>query len=75
MGRACCTDGRWEEAYKILIGKREGKRLCVRPKIRWEDNIIWDLKEVNYEGDWKILAKDRVTWPAYVLVAMNLQFP
>ena len=31
-----------------------------RPKIRWENNIIKDLKKVDYEGDWKILAQDGV---------------
>ena len=46
-----------------------------RPKIKWEDNIIWDLKEVDYEGDWKTLAQDRVTWSAYILAAMNLRVP
>ena len=34
---------------------------CGRLKIRWENNIIWDLKEVDYEGDQKTLAQDRVT--------------
>ena len=37
------------------------------------DNIIRDLKEVDYEGDWKALAQDRLTWCAYVLAAMNLR--
>ena len=35
---------------------------------------IWDFKEIDYEGDWKRLARERVTWHAYVLVAMNLGF-
>ena len=48
---------------------------CGRPKIRWEDNIIMDLKEIDYEGDWKTLSRDMVTMPAYVLVAMNLWVP
>ena len=48
-----------EEGHKLLLRKRERTRPCGRPKIRWEDNTIWDLKEVNYEGDWKTLAQDR----------------
>jgi hypothetical protein len=32
-------------AYKILIGKLEGKRLYLRPRRRWEKNIKMDLKE------------------------------
>ena len=38
--------------HKLLVGKPEGKRPRGRLKIRW-DNFIWDLKEVDYEGDWK----------------------
>ena len=30
---------------------------CGRPKIRWEDNIIWDLKAVDYEVIGKHLSK------------------
>ena len=56
-------------AHKILLRKPEGKRPRGRPKIRWEDNIVRDLKEVDYEGNWKILAQDRVKWRAYALVA------
>ena len=48
-------------AHRLLIGKPEGKRPRDKPKIRWEDNIILDLKEVDYEGEWKTLAQDRVT--------------
>ena len=64
-------DGR--RAHKILLGKPEGMHPRDRPEFRWEDNIIRDLKEVDYEGDWKTLTQDRVIWRAYVLAAMNLQ--
>jgi hypothetical protein len=47
MGRACCTQIR--NAYSILLGKPEGKRPLVRPKCRWEDNIIMDLREIRWE--------------------------
>mgnify|MGYP000604360692 CR=1 FL=1 len=40
-----------------------------------KDNIIRDLKEVDYEGDWKTLDQNRVTWRAYVLAAMNFWVP
>jgi hypothetical protein len=35
-------------AYKILIGKLEGKRPLARPKHRWEGNIKMDLKGVGW---------------------------
>ena len=56
-------------AYKLLLEKPEGKCSCGRLKITWEDNIIRDLKETDYEGNWKTLAHHRVMWCAYVLAA------
>jgi hypothetical protein len=37
--------GEMRNAYKILIGKPEGKRPFGKPRRRWEDNIMVDLKE------------------------------
>jgi hypothetical protein len=34
-------------AYKILVGKSEGKRQLVRPRCRWADNIKMDLREIG----------------------------
>ena len=34
-------------AYRILVGKPEGKRPLGRPRRRWEDNIKMDLREVG----------------------------
>ena len=34
-------------AHKLLLGKPDRKS----PKLRWEDNIIWVLKEVEYKGE------------------------
>jgi len=30
-----------------------------RPRHRWEDNIMMDLQEVGWGGDWMELAQDR----------------
>jgi hypothetical protein len=38
-------------AYKILVGKPEGKRPLGRPRSRWEDNIEMDLTEKR-SGVW-----------------------
>ena len=48
-------DGR--RAHKFLLGKPEEKCPRGRPKIRWEDNTIWDLKEMDYEVIGKHLPK------------------
>ena len=50
-------DGR--SAHKILLGKPEVTSPLERPKIRWKDNIIRDLEEIDCQGDWKTLAQDR----------------
>ena len=34
-------------AFKILTGKPTGKRPLGRPRRRWEDCIIMDLKEIG----------------------------
>jgi hypothetical protein len=35
------------DAYRILVGKPEGKRPLGRPGRRWEDNMKLDLREVG----------------------------
>jgi hypothetical protein len=37
-------------AYRVLVGKPEGKRSLVRPRHRWDDNIKMDLQEVKWRG-------------------------
>ncbi|KAJ4433499.1 hypothetical protein ANN_15803 [Periplaneta americana] len=47
-------------AYRVLVGRPEGKRPLGRPRRRWEDNIKMDLREVGYDDrDWINLAQDR----------------
>jgi len=71
---ACMGEGRG--VYRVLVGKREGKRLLGRHRIRWEDNIKIDLKEVGCEVmDWIELAQDRDRWRALVNAVMNLRVP
>jgi hypothetical protein len=33
--------------YRVLVGTPEGKRPLGRPRLRWEDNVKMDLKEVG----------------------------
>ena len=37
-------------AYRVLVGKHEGKKPLGRPNHRWEDNIKMDLQEVGCGG-------------------------
>jgi hypothetical protein len=37
-------------AYRILVGKPEGKRQLERPRRRWVDNIRIDLREIEWDG-------------------------
>jgi hypothetical protein len=43
VGRACSTNGEKRNAYRILVGKPEGKRPLGRPRRRWVDSIKKDL--------------------------------
>jgi hypothetical protein len=62
--------------YRVLVGKREGKRSLGRPRHRWENNIRMDLQEVGCGGmDCIGLAQDRDRWRAIVYTVMNLQVP
>jgi hypothetical protein len=47
-------------AYRILVGKPEGKRPLGRPRDMWVDNIKMDLREIGWDVmDWTDLAQDR----------------
>jgi len=44
-----------------LVGKPEGKRPLGRPRRRWENDIMIDIKEIGIDGaNWIQLARDRV---------------
>ena len=74
MGGACSTYGERRDVYRVLVGKPEGKRPLVRPRRRWEDNIMMDLQEVGCgDMDWNELVQDRDRWRALVNAVMNLQ--
>jgi hypothetical protein len=46
MGRARSTNGEKRNAYRILVGKPEGKRPLERRRRRWVDNIKMDLRQI-----------------------------
>jgi hypothetical protein len=59
-------------AYNILVGKPERKRLLGRPRRRWEGNIRMDLRGIGWGGvDWIHLDRNRDQWWALVNTVMN----
>jgi hypothetical protein len=49
--------GEKKNAYRLLVGKPEGKSPLGRPRRRWVDNIRMDLAEVGWSDvDWISLA-------------------
>jgi hypothetical protein len=57
--------GEKRNAYTILVGKKEGKRLLGRPRRRWMDNIKVDLVEIEWNDmDWIDLAQNSDHWRA-----------
>ena len=63
-------------AYRVSVGKPDGKRQLGRPRRRWVDNIRVDLQEVGCGYvDWIGLAQDRERWRTLVSAVMNLRVP
>ena len=61
-------------AYKVFVGKPEGKRPLGRPRYRWEYNIKMDLREVDCDpGDLITPTEDRLQWRACVRAVVNLR--
>jgi hypothetical protein len=66
--------GEKRNAYRILVGKPEGKKPLGIPRRRWEDNIRMDLREIGWGGmDWIYLAQDRDQWRDLLNTVMNLR--
>jgi hypothetical protein len=71
---ACMGEGRG--AYRVLVGRPEGKRPLGRPGCRWEDNMKRNLREVGIDRvNWIQLAQDRVQWWVFLNMVMNLWVP
>jgi hypothetical protein len=63
--------GEKRNAYRLLVGKPEGKRPLGRV-----DNIKMDPTEIGWGGaDWIDPAQDRDQWKALVNTVMNLRVP
>jgi hypothetical protein len=68
--------GEKNNAYRLLVGKPEGKRPLGRPGCRWMDNIKMEILEIELNVvDWIGLAQHRSRWRALVNSVMNLRVP
>jgi hypothetical protein len=66
--------GAKRNAYRIFVGKSEGKRPLGRLRRRWVDNIKIDFREIGWDGmDWIDLAEDRNQRRALVNTVVNLR--
>jgi hypothetical protein len=66
--------GEKRNAYRLLAGKPEGKKLLGRPRHRWVDNITMDLIEVGWgDVDWIGLAQDRNSCRGLVNSVLNFR--
>jgi hypothetical protein len=55
--------GEKKNAWRVLVGKPEGKRPMGRPRRRWVDNIKMDLTEIGCAAmDWIYLTQNRDQW-------------
>jgi hypothetical protein len=76
MGGPCSTNGEKRNAYRLLMGKPDGKRPLRRPRSRWVDNIRMDLGEVGWgDVDWIGLSKDRNRRRDLVNSVLKLRVP
>jgi hypothetical protein len=76
MGQVCGTNGEERDAYRILVGKPEGKRPLGRPRRRCVDDIKLDHRNIVWDGvDCIDLAQDRDQWRDLVNTVMNLRVP
>jgi hypothetical protein len=68
----------WEGrgVHRVLVGRSERKRPLERPRLRWEDNITLDLREIGIDGaNWIRLDQDEVQWRFFVNTVLNLHVP
>jgi hypothetical protein len=68
--------GEKRNAYRLVVGKPEGKRPLGTPRRRCLNNIRMDLGEMVWGGvDWIGLAQGRAKWRTLVNSVLNLWVP
>jgi hypothetical protein len=65
--------GEKRNAYRVVLGKPEGKRPLGRRRHRWQNDIKMDLRELSWGGtDWIHLAQDHEQRWALMNTILNL---
>jgi hypothetical protein len=68
--------GEKKNAYRLLVGKPEGRRPLRRPRRRWLDNIRMDLGEVGWcDVDCIGVAQDTDRWRVLGKSVLKLRIP
>jgi hypothetical protein len=62
--------GKKRGAYRVMVGKLEGKRLIARPRCKWKDSIKNGSVRNLGDMDWIGLAEDRDKWQALMDMVM-----
>jgi hypothetical protein len=63
-------------AYRVLLGRPDGKRPRGRCRHRWMQNIKMDLKEVGWRGvNWIDLPQDTASWHVVINAVRNPWVP
>jgi hypothetical protein len=76
MGGTCSTNEEKRNAYRLLVGKPEGRRPLGSTRRKWLDNIRMDLVEVGWGDVDRIgLAQGRDRWRALANSVLNLRVP
>jgi hypothetical protein len=73
MSRTCSTNGVKRNAYRILVGKVEGKKPLGGPRHRWVNIVKMELREIGWGGtDWIDLSEGGDRWRVLVNTVMDL---
>jgi hypothetical protein len=54
IGGTCSIYGEVRNAYKVMVGRLEGRKPLGRPKGRWKCNIKIDLRVTQMVGRWRL---------------------
>jgi hypothetical protein len=76
MGRAYSTNGEKGKAYRILMGKPEGRRSLERLRRIWANNIKTNLTDIaSTVMDWTDLSQYKGQWRTSANTIIKLRVP